>query len=265
MTRSTDSRRARNSASVMTGGRRRPDSRPSRRRCRLASRRVEPRTDLDVADGHGLVGGCGRGTRTCTTVFGGSSAAGSPSDPRAAAPAAATAPGTAVLVAVARPRRSAWSSGPPGLPSACLPSALPGPLPWACFALGLALAMPSACLATADLPPRSASLAPGSGRGRIPVLGVLAGGLAVRVMSPGPAAPAAAPAAMFPRRHRRRTAHPARCPRGWLVPDPAAVAAGSPAAGGWKMTGGGWNVACGTVPDPPGAGGRRRDGRGRRR
>ena len=43
MTRSTLSRRARNSASVMTG-RRRPASRPSRRRCFLASRRVEPLT-----------------------------------------------------------------------------------------------------------------------------------------------------------------------------------------------------------------------------
>ena len=41
MTRSTASRRARNSDSVMIGGRRRPDSRPSRRRCRLASSLVE--------------------------------------------------------------------------------------------------------------------------------------------------------------------------------------------------------------------------------
>jgi hypothetical protein len=44
MTRSTASRRARNSDSVMTGGRRRPESRPSRRRWRLASSRVDPRT-----------------------------------------------------------------------------------------------------------------------------------------------------------------------------------------------------------------------------
>ena len=41
MTRSTASRRARNSASVTTA-RRRPASRPSRRRCFFASRRVEP-------------------------------------------------------------------------------------------------------------------------------------------------------------------------------------------------------------------------------
>ena len=46
MTRSTASRRARNSDSVMIGGLRRPDSRPSRRRCRLASSRVEPLTPL---------------------------------------------------------------------------------------------------------------------------------------------------------------------------------------------------------------------------
>ena len=42
MTRSTDSRRARNSASLTIGARRRPASRPSRRRCFLASSRVEP-------------------------------------------------------------------------------------------------------------------------------------------------------------------------------------------------------------------------------
>ena len=46
MTRSTASRRARNSDSVRTGGRRRPCSRPSRRRCFLASSRVEPLTPL---------------------------------------------------------------------------------------------------------------------------------------------------------------------------------------------------------------------------
>ena len=55
MTRSTDSRRARNSASLTIGARRRPASRPSRRRCFLASRRVEPgdRGDL-VLGGAGL-------------------------------------------------------------------------------------------------------------------------------------------------------------------------------------------------------------------
>ena len=48
MVRSTDSRRARNSDSVMIGGRRRPVSRPSRRRCFLASSRVDPLTDAHV-------------------------------------------------------------------------------------------------------------------------------------------------------------------------------------------------------------------------
>ena len=44
ITRSTDSRRARNSASVRICGRLREESRESRRRCRLASSRVDPRT-----------------------------------------------------------------------------------------------------------------------------------------------------------------------------------------------------------------------------
>src|SRR5690625_4832960 len=63
MERLTDSRRARNSASVITL-RRRPASRPSRRRCFLASSRVEPLTALTSS----------RASRTRTTVFGGSSA-----------------------------------------------------------------------------------------------------------------------------------------------------------------------------------------------
>ena len=61
ITRSTASRRARNSASVRIGARRRLVSRPSRRRCRLASSRVEPLTPLTpsspdlrpAARGHG--------------------------------------------------------------------------------------------------------------------------------------------------------------------------------------------------------------------
>jgi hypothetical protein len=68
MTRSTLSRRARNSLSVTTG-RRRPASRPSRRRCFLASRRVEPFTRCGSVIGSG----CGRGWRTRTTVLGASS------------------------------------------------------------------------------------------------------------------------------------------------------------------------------------------------
>ena len=71
ITRSTASRRARNSASVRIGARRRPESRLSRRRCRLASSRVEPltpRTPSSSAAPH-----LARESRTCTTVFGGSS------------------------------------------------------------------------------------------------------------------------------------------------------------------------------------------------
>ena len=64
MTRSTDSRRARNSASFRIGARRRPASRPSRRRCFLASSRVDPRVFSESRL---------RGSRTLTTVFGGSS------------------------------------------------------------------------------------------------------------------------------------------------------------------------------------------------
>ena len=70
MTRSTLSRRARNSASVMIV-RRRPASRPSRRRCFLASRRVEPLTAVGSSR-------CERGSRTRVTVPGGSSPSPSP-------------------------------------------------------------------------------------------------------------------------------------------------------------------------------------------
>src|SRR6185369_13703093 len=78
MDRSTDSRRARNSDSVTIGGRRRPVSRPSRRRCFLASSLVEPLTERTSS--------LPFGSRTCTTVSGGSSEPGasgpSPAEPR---------------------------------------------------------------------------------------------------------------------------------------------------------------------------------------
>src|SRR5690242_7037214 len=64
--RSTDSRRARNSASLTIGARRRPASRPSRRRCFLASRRVEPLTEVISSSAE-------RPSRTLTTVLSGSS------------------------------------------------------------------------------------------------------------------------------------------------------------------------------------------------
>src|SRR5215831_2018258 len=81
MTRSTASRRARNSDSVMTGGLRRPESRPSLRRWRLASSRVDPRTTCTSSPESSAE----RPGRTCTTVFGGSSGpvwSASAADPR---------------------------------------------------------------------------------------------------------------------------------------------------------------------------------------
>ena len=66
MTRSTDSRRARNSASLTIGARRRPASRPSRRRCFLASRRVEPATAVIWSSAERVL-------RTRVTVLGASS------------------------------------------------------------------------------------------------------------------------------------------------------------------------------------------------
>ena len=72
MTRSTDSRRARNSASVMTV-RRRPESRESRRRCFFASKRVEPRRLVTRFDSLELGSAGVRGARTRVMVLGGSS------------------------------------------------------------------------------------------------------------------------------------------------------------------------------------------------
>ena len=74
MTRSTDSRRARNSASLTIGARRRPASRPSRRRCFLASSRVEPWSEVIWSSAERL-------RRTRVTVFSGSSPASPPSSP----------------------------------------------------------------------------------------------------------------------------------------------------------------------------------------
>ena len=75
ITRSTASRRARNSASVRIGARRRPESRLSRRRWRLASSRVEPLTPRTPSSS--AAPALDRPSRMCTTVFGGSSSAAS--------------------------------------------------------------------------------------------------------------------------------------------------------------------------------------------
>ena len=76
ISRLTDSRRARNSASVRIGALRRPASRPSRRRCFFASRRVEPRRE-PTSSAPLAERLFERGSRTLTTVFGGSSGEGS--------------------------------------------------------------------------------------------------------------------------------------------------------------------------------------------
>ena len=107
MTRSTASRRARNSASVRIGGRRRPASRPSRRRWRLASSRVEPPMPwISLLLESGLF--LARGARSCTTVLGGSSGRravlGVVAGTGLAPPAAAAALGGTVAGAVCRRR-----------------------------------------------------------------------------------------------------------------------------------------------------------------
>ena len=84
MDRSTDSRRARNSASLRIGTRRRPASRPSRRRCRLASRRVEPRTLCTPSPS--VSSDRSRGVRTLTTVFGGSDSSSAAASVEASSP-----------------------------------------------------------------------------------------------------------------------------------------------------------------------------------
>ncbi len=75
--RATDSRRARNSASLRIGGRRLPASRPSRRRCRLASIRVEP--SIPVTS---WLDRSRRDSRTRTTTSLGSSGEAAASSPR---------------------------------------------------------------------------------------------------------------------------------------------------------------------------------------
>ena len=104
MTRSTDSRRARNSASVRIGGRRRPASRPSRRRCFLASRRVEPRTP-----GH-LVVACARGSGAGSRTRDDGVSAGRRRRRRRRAPAPAAAPAAGAVAPLAVARRPSSSA-----------------------------------------------------------------------------------------------------------------------------------------------------------
>ena len=112
----------------MTGGRRRPDSRPSRRRCRFASSRVEPRTDWTSLDGPGIVRPVRRGGRTCTTVLGGSSGVGwspSASEPRRRLRLRRLVPPGPSSPSWPSPPGSASSAGPPSADLASASAGLP--------------------------------------------------------------------------------------------------------------------------------------------
>ena len=187
MTRSTDSRRARNSDSVMTGGRRGPDSRPSRLRCRFASSRVNPRTDLTSLDETGSSASAGAAPgRAPRCSAGRRRPAGRRRRPRSAAAAAPAAAAAGALGAVlpvlggvigirlasAACRRRAPAVGPPAAPFLASPAWLRRP-------------------GHAGHRPRRPALAGLPIRG-LPAGAVLASHLAVPVVAPRAAAAAAA-------------------------------------------------------------------------
>ena len=241
MVRSTDSRRARNSDSVMTGGRRRPDSRPSRLRCFFASRRVDPL--MARTSSAGLCA-----SLTCTTVSGGSSG-----------DSASPSPATRRRLRRRRRLELLPSPGPSPSPSASASSS----------SLSLSSAPPSVSSAAAA-PPRvlvrvlrrrrrraltdsSPSSGPGAARGRgvgVVRLGDRAGALRAEqvvigcaIAHPGPC-PAAAPAAGRPRLGGGLR----------LVVGHAALAAGAPGpVAGRTALGGTRLIAGGTAALAPGA------------
>src|SRR5580704_3292622 len=261
MVRSTDSRRARNSDSVMIGGRRRPVSRPSRRRCFLASSRVEPLTDrtsslLEVPTEP-------FGSRTWTTVSGGSSAlsSGPSAEPRRRLrrrrrPAA-----------VSPSRRSAESesassSGPPSSAGSADPSAACWTASWA--ALGRRVRVRddrdrgvSGWSWTASASGRGpsaswdAGVSPASAASSVRVrlrLGLRRRRRAAPVPSSSPPSPAASPLAGVPAALAGVSAVLVGGPAGRVDTRGWAAAAGSGRiAGGWNTTGGGWNTAAGTL------------------
>src|SRR5580693_7329200 len=265
MVRSTDSRRARNSDSVMIGGRRRPVSRPSRRRCFLASSRVEPLTDRTsswVAVPAWPAGPFG--SRTWTTVSGGSSALRSdpaaPSDEprrrlRRRRRPAAVSPSR-------RSAESASSSGPPSSAGSADPSAPCWPAgswtaldrrvrvrvdrdrgvsgwSWAASASGWG---PSASWAAGVSPASAAS----SVRVRLRLGLRLRRRAAPVPSSSAPPSPAASPLAGGA---STLVGGPAgRVDSVGRVDTLGGAAAGSGRiAGGWNTTGGGWNTAAGTL------------------
>ncbi len=146
----------------MTAGRRRPASRPSRRRCFLASRRVEPLSErASPSSPRSLAAPLVllarvllRGSRTRTTVLGGSSGAGSAPSLAGAAPTATPAPPGAALAGLLD-SDSSW-------PAAVVRSSSSGSPPWPSgvglvLAAGLAAAAPAtatAATATARRPRR---------------------------------------------------------------------------------------------------------------
>src|SRR5580700_6250979 len=264
MVRSTDSRRARNSDSVMIGGRRRPVSRPSRRRCFLASSRVEPLTDRTSSL---LVWPFG--SRTWTTVSGGSSAlsSGPSAEPRRRLRRRRR---PAAVSPSRRSAESASSSGPPSSAGSADPSAAcwaAGSWPaldrrvrvrvdrdrgvsgwsWAASASGRG---PSASWAAGVSPASAASSVrvrlrlglrlrrraapvPSSSAPPSPTASPLAGGPAA--LADGPATLAGGPATLVGGPAGRVDT------LGWVVTGSGRI------AGGWNTTGGGWNTAAGTL------------------
>ena len=198
---------------------------PRRRRWRLASSRVDPRTELDLPGR--LVGGAGR-CRTCTTVFGGSSGPAWSASWRAAACHRRSPPTAAGRVLVV------------GLGAAVFRAALAAsrrPLP------GRRRCRPRLARWCPPAPRRRCSLRcrhPDRASGHSGV-GVPRGSWPSGSPSscsggcwpspPGPSLPES-PAALRPR-------------------PPASPA--SPSGGGWKSTWGGWNVAAGTAGSGAGA------------
>ena len=147
--RATDSRRARNSASLRIGARRRPASRPSRRRCRLASIRVEP---VDAGDLGARLAAAGLADphHDLGRIVGGRAGLLTP-----AAPAPATAP-LALALAVGGVRRRRCRPRPSSAPSdrrIVVVLGRPG------LAIGgvLASAPPTAATPAAPAPPPAAS------------------------------------------------------------------------------------------------------------
>src|SRR5580704_10741132 len=264
MVRSTDSRRARNSDSVMIGGRRRPVSRPSRRRCFLASSRVEPLTERTSSL---LVWPFG--SRTWTTVSGGSSAvsSGPSAEPRRRLRRRRR---PAAVSPSRRSAASASSSAPPSSAGSAEPSAV-------CWAAGSWAALGRRVRVRDD---RDRGVVAGwswaasaSGRGPSASWSWAAGA------SPVSAAPSGRVRLRLGLRLRRRAApvpssskplssaaSPLAGAASALAGGPAGrVDVGGPAgrvdsvgwtaagagsgliAGGWNTTGGGWNTAAGTL------------------